>query len=248
MLYLSIGCALVLIAFVLGWAFIAVDPAKLARFLRWFVVIAASCLALFLVFRGQALLAAAPAAVAAIGWRVFRLVPLGLWFRLFQMGRAFSRSRKYSRHGTRAGTEGTSTVKSDWVQMHLDHASGVLNGMVIKGEFLGKELDGLSIPELERLLLEVREDEASLRLVENYMLRRFGEEWAERSSESNSQAEADNLSREEAYEILGLPLGADEEAIRSAHRNLMASNHPDHGGSSYLATKINQARDTLLKS
>ena len=59
MLYLSIGCALVLIAFVLGWAFIAVDPAKLARFLRWFVVIAASCLALFLVFRGQALLAAA---------------------------------------------------------------------------------------------------------------------------------------------------------------------------------------------
>ena len=120
--------------------------------------------------------------------------------------------------------------------------------MVIKGEFLGKELDGLSIPELERLLLEVREDEASLRLVENYMLRRFGEEWAERTSESNSQAEADNLSREEAYEILGLPLGADEEAIRSAHRNLMASNHPDHGGSSYLATKINQARDTLLKS
>ena len=83
MLYLSIGSAIVLIFIVCGWALLTADAAKLAQFLRWFIIISATALALFLVFRGQALLAAAPAAVAAIGWRLFRSVPLGLWFRGF---------------------------------------------------------------------------------------------------------------------------------------------------------------------
>ncbi len=54
------------------------------------------------------------------------------------------------------------------------------------------------------------------------------------------------MSRQEAYDILGLPQGAPTEAIVSAHRRLMQKMHPDRGGSDYLAVKINQARDTLL--
>jgi curved DNA-binding protein CbpA len=54
------------------------------------------------------------------------------------------------------------------------------------------------------------------------------------------------MSVEEAHAILGLSAGADAEAIKEAHRRLMVKLHPDHGGSDYLATKINRARDVLL--
>ncbi len=54
------------------------------------------------------------------------------------------------------------------------------------------------------------------------------------------------MSREEAYEVLGLHPGASEKDIRDAHRRLMRGAHPDAGGSDWLAARINQARDILL--
>jgi hypothetical protein len=54
------------------------------------------------------------------------------------------------------------------------------------------------------------------------------------------------MSRAEAFEVLGLKPGADEDAIHSAHRRLMRMAHPDTGGSDWLASRINQARDVLL--
>jgi hypothetical protein len=54
------------------------------------------------------------------------------------------------------------------------------------------------------------------------------------------------MSRAEAYEVLGLKPGATEAQIREAHLRLMRAAHPDHGGSDWLATRINQARDVLL--
>jgi hypothetical protein len=54
------------------------------------------------------------------------------------------------------------------------------------------------------------------------------------------------LDRTEAHAILGLPADADAEAIRAAHRRLIAAVHPDRGGSAELARRINLARDTLL--
>ena len=54
------------------------------------------------------------------------------------------------------------------------------------------------------------------------------------------------MTREEAYQVLGLRPGASQQAIRDAHRRLMRAAHPDAGGSAWLATRINQARDVLL--
>ena len=54
------------------------------------------------------------------------------------------------------------------------------------------------------------------------------------------------LSKQEAYEVLGLEAGASEEAILQAHRELIKKIHPDQGGSTYLAARVNQARDRLL--
>ncbi len=55
-----------------------------------------------------------------------------------------------------------------------------------------------------------------------------------------------NMVRQEALDILGLREGASKADIRAAHRRLMLAAHPDHGGSDWLAARINQARDVLL--
>jgi hypothetical protein len=54
------------------------------------------------------------------------------------------------------------------------------------------------------------------------------------------------MTREEAYQVLGLKPGASPDEIRAAHHRLMRGAHPDSGGSDWLAARINQARDVLL--
>lgn len=56
----------------------------------------------------------------------------------------------------------------------------------------------------------------------------------------------ENLSRQEALEVLGLDEGASEKEISEAYRRLMAQVHPDKGGSDWMAAKLNAARRTLL--
>jgi len=55
-----------------------------------------------------------------------------------------------------------------------------------------------------------------------------------------------DMSREEALEVLGLEEGASEQEIKESHRRLISNVHPDLGGSTYLASKINRAKSVLL--
>ncbi len=55
-----------------------------------------------------------------------------------------------------------------------------------------------------------------------------------------------NLTRKEALEILGLREGSTAEEIKEAYNNMIKRNHPDQGGSEYLAAKINEAKRVLL--
>ncbi|EFN57074.1 hypothetical protein CHLNCDRAFT_143837 [Chlorella variabilis] len=54
------------------------------------------------------------------------------------------------------------------------------------------------------------------------------------------------MNRREAALILGVRESAPEEKVKEAHRRIMIANHPDAGGSSFIAAKVNEAKDLML--
>jgi hypothetical protein len=56
------------------------------------------------------------------------------------------------------------------------------------------------------------------------------------------------MSRREAAQILGIKESANKIKIKEAHRRIMLLNHPDRGGSPYVASKVNEAKDLLEKN
>jgi len=142
-----------------------------------------------------------------------------------------------------------STVRSYYFSMELDHDTGAVTGNVVAGQYAGADLMDLGEVETRLLLAEVEGDADSMSLLESWLdANRSG--WreyfaAQDGGEVPDDGPVDPLA--EAYAVLGLQPGASDDDIRAAHRELMKGVHPDHGGSSYLASKINAARDLLLK-
>jgi hypothetical protein len=135
--------------------------------------------------------------------------------------------------------------------MELDHDSGHMEGRCLKGRFAGRTLSSLDKDELLQLLEDLRgTDEQGVLLLEAY-LDRVAPDWRDREGDGAERSETraragSRMTREEAYDALGLEPGASEEEIRAAHRKLMMKVHPDQGGSDYLAARINEAKDVLL--
>jgi hypothetical protein len=155
--------------------------------------------------------------------------------------------------GRQARTPGSvSRVRSAMIEMELDHDTGAMNGSVLAGTFAGRRLDDLDQTGLRRLYEECQvADVDGVRLLEAYLDRRFAG-WREDAqphgdSRAGAQPKAGAMTEQEAYEVLGLQAGASVDDIRRAHRTLMKRLHPDQGGSTYLAARVNLAKDILLR-
>jgi len=155
--------------------------------------------------------------------------------------------------GPRKSAGQKSGVRTDFIEMVLDHDSGSMEGRCLKGRFAGRAFASLREAELLGLLDEIGgADSQGAALLEAYLDRRC-KGWRERRSAGASKEKAreprdanGGMSRKEAYDVLDLRSGASEAEIRAAHRRLMMKLHPDRGGSTYLASRINEAKDVLL--
>ena len=243
--------ALLFIAVVLAVVFInwllKEDPKKVARYLRrgtlWFAVIALVLLAA--TGRLNWIFAAIAAALPFLGrvLSLLRYVPI-----LSQLYSHVQSARAASTYQSSGATKKqTSQVNSRFLRMTLEHESGNMDGEILAGEQKGKRLSELDLSQLKSLLRQYRQqDDESVALLEAYLDRVYGEDWREPGTEQGYTVSNGPMSEQEAREILGVTTKATEEEITNAHRRLMQKLHPDRGGSTYLAAKINQAKDLLL--
>ena len=151
---------------------------------------------------------------------------------------------------TRKSAGKVSRVRSAFLEMELDHDSGAMRGFVLAGRYEGKSLDAIASPTLTGLLGEIDDD--SRQLLMAYLDRREPgwREHAQQNAGPGSGRDATpsgKMTEQEAYQVLGLQPGAPEDEIGRAHRSLMKKLHPDQGGSTYLAARVNQAKDVLLR-
>ena len=142
----------------------------------------------------------------------------------------------------------TSRVRSAYFEIELDHDTGTMRGRILAGRHQGAELERLDVKTLADMLGEI--DEESRALLVAYLDRR-DPSWSEHAQAdaqtARRAASTGKMSEQEAYQILGLQPGASTEDISRAHRTLMKKLHPDQGGSTYLAARINEAKEILLR-
>lgn len=229
--YLIAGFAVLAIMIVALRAFARTNPAWMARRLTLgagvVLLLAAGALAL----RGQSFIAVPLAMVAS--WLLWGSGS-GPW----GAGRANKTPGQSSR------------VATDHLEMELDHDTGEMRGRVLKGLFTGRDIESLSVADMALLWQDCRHtDQPSAQLIEAYLDRTYPS-WREdmaRGESDMSRGPDGRMTADEAFEILGLKPDAGEEDIRRAHRDLMLRLHPDRGGSTYLAAKINEAKDVALR-
>ena len=144
-----------------------------------------------------------------------------------------------------------SRVRSGLLEMTLDHDTGAMEGFVLAGAFAGQQLAALDEARLRDLLAECyASDPDGVRLLEAYLDRRFphwrGGPHNEEQPRSDGHLAAGAMTPDEAYRILGLRPGATPGEVRQAQRTPMKKLHPDQGGSTYLAARVNPAKEILL--
>lgn len=232
MQYLLLGLLALSLVLMAARGFAHANPATLTRQLRVGAGIAVLAGAAILLLRGLA------------GYAM-SLAALGSWLIWGQGGGA---AGGWMRRG-QAAPGNTSRVTTAHLDVELDHDSGAMRGKVLAGRLRGRDLDTLRPVDLAELWRECRfTDPQSAQILEAF-LDRSHPTWREDMDAAGDGASAttgERMSRAQALEVLGLAAAASDDDIRRAHRELMKRMHPDHGGSTYLAAKINEAKDVLL--
>jgi hypothetical protein len=238
--------------------FVNTEPRQVLRSLYWVAGLLIVSSGLFLALTGR--LGWAVAALgAALPWGMRILKAVGVFRFLrgaFGGVGTFGGGSHGGGPGSGAGRNSKgriSEVSSTYLRMKLDRDEGGMTGEVLSGPLAGRTLASLGEEELKGLIQLVSEDPDSRALLESWLDReRPG--WRESGAEHEESAGTGGggtggdgpMTRAEALRILGLEEPVDAEAIRATYRRLMRQAHPDHGGSAWLAAKINQARDVLL--
>jgi hypothetical protein len=128
----------------------------------------------------------------------------------------------------------------------INFANGQITGEITTGDLAGKQLSELSTDEIEKLSQKLKEtDKESYVLLQAYLMR-IGTTDEQTANNFKSDSYRD-ISKAEAYEVLGISADSSQEEVIKAHKRLMQRLHPDRGGSDYLAAKINAAKDILIK-
>ena len=219
----------------LCYLFIKTPAARLKRFLFWGVGILSVGVLIFLLYRLSGSF--------IWSWIVF-LIPLILrWRGLIQQ------IRNAAKTVSGPTKDQVSSVHTEFLEMSLHHDTGEMSGLIKKGETTGQRIESLNLNQLFELLDEAKSDATSIQLLERFLDKKFDENWRDKyqGTRQNSHHNAATIARSQALDILGLTDPVTREEIKEAHRRLMLANHPDRGGSTFLATQINEAKDFLLK-
>ena len=240
------GLLLLWLSSILLRGFMRGNPAAMARMVRQGGGIAALLLAVLMILRGE-----------------FNLALLSAMAGLWLLGQ-----RAAPTFGSfRAGTNGFSgrprgpapqqvRVRTDLLDVVVDRRTGTVRGGFTAGPAAGRELDALSRAECVAGYRWCRSvDLKGAELLEVYLDGRFAG-WREagdfgentRGAKTGSGAWGPvRMPDHEAYHVLGLAEGASREEVTRAHRRLMKQYHPDHGGSTAMAARVNEAKDVLMR-
>ena len=233
------GALAVFVLYTLLQMFRAANPAILARGVKIGGGVVALAVAAFTGIKGE-LAVAIPLGIfgaGLLGWSPFGTT-------------GFSNIGGMFGGGARKSSGQTSQVRSQFLDMTLDHDSGTLTGRIVAGPYAGQSLEAFDLPQLATMMAGF--DAESVALLESYLDRRFPA-WRQDAQfdgagRESRAASSGKMTHEEAYQILGLQPGAGRDEISHAHRSLMKKLHPDQGGSTYLAARVNEAKDTLLRT
>jgi DnaJ-like protein len=229
------GAVAVVTLYLLLQMFRAANPAMLARAIKIVGGVLSLAVAAYTGIRGE-LAVAVPLGIFGAGLLGWSPNVLGKFGSIFG--------------GAQRSAGQSSRVRSKYLDMNLDHDTAVLSGRIVEGPNAGRSLDEFDLQGL--LAIAAGFDAESVTLLESYLDRRFPA-WREDAQGNGAGGQrratpGGKMTEEEAYQILGLKPRASRDEISRAHRALMKKLHPDQGGSTYLAARVNEAKDTLFRT